>query len=112
MLRKMLRPGDVAVLDVLEDGPHTSREVWDLLHRRVWEAWAEEVGVEIEWGSESEPLGARLIAWNWARGRSYPYLSRQQVDYVLRKLERHGDVQRIAVPGHRGTLWLHREASD
>jgi hypothetical protein len=94
------------VLAVVSDGPKTCNEVSAILIAEAREAWANRHGYEIEWGSEHEPLGARLLAWGEAEENGCLYLIGHEVYPVLRRLERDGKVGRIQVEGHRPILWV------
>lgn len=95
---------DQAILDVL-DTPMSGKEISQTLRQRALEAWADEHGYDIEWGTDSEPLGARLLAISEARERgTYPGLGHEVYPRLL-YLERHGRVERIQLDGHRPMLW-------
>jgi hypothetical protein len=91
---------------VLGEGPATAKEIARKLRLEVWEAWAERHGYEgIEWETDREPLGARLLAFSEADKMGMPYLAGHQVYPRLVGLERRGDVRRIQIDGHRPMLW-------
>lgn len=99
-----LRPCDAAILEALADGPLSAREVADRIRLKAWAEWAERNGYEIEWETEAEPLGARLLASVEARGAGLK-LHGWEVQPRLCSLERRGEVQRIQLDGHRSMLW-------
>lgn len=94
---------DQAILDVL-DTPMSANEISEALRQQALDAWAAVHGYDIEWGTDAEPLGARLLALTEARERG-TYLSGFEVYPRLRYLERHGRVERIQIEGHRPMLW-------
>lgn len=95
---------DQAILDVL-DAPMSVKEISETLRQQALEAWAGEHGYDIEWGTDSEPIGARLLAISEARERgTYAGLG-YEVYERMRYLERHGRVERIQLEGHRPMLW-------
>jgi hypothetical protein len=101
---------DQRILAALEAlGPATAREIADRLRREVWEAWAERHGYDFEWGTDEEPLGARLLAVSGADAMGLPYLFGHQVYPRLLGLERRGEVERIQVEGRRPMLWRRAE---
>lgn len=96
---------DQRILAALEAGPATAKEIGEKLRREVWEAWADRHGYDFEWGSDQEPLGARLLARIEADEMGLPYLYAYDVYPRLRGLERRGQVGRIQIDGHRSILW-------
>lgn len=96
------------ILRVLGDGPLSAREISERMFEETWEAWAEERGIGglIEWRTEAEPLGVRLLAFCDARDRGLSPLHAWQTYSHLRRMERAELVQRIGLPGHRPQLWL------
>jgi hypothetical protein len=71
----------------------------------VWEAWADRHGYDLEWETDQEPFGARILAFSEADEMGLPYLFSHQVYPRLRRLERRGEVERIQVEGRRPMLW-------
>lgn len=100
---------DRLILDALQDGPKTANEISAVIRREILEAWAQEQGLEIEWGDEgrgpNEPVGARLCAISSARRRGFVYLPGYELQRRLPRMERRGLVERIQVEGHRPMLW-------
>ncbi len=95
------------VLRLLTDGPLSVREISERMFEETWEGWAEERGVGglIEWRSDAEPLGARLLAFCEAKDRGFPPCHSWQLRPHLQRMERAGLVERIGLPGHRPMLW-------
>lgn len=104
---------DQRILSTLVGGPLTANEIAYKLRREVWEAWADRHGYDgIEWETEREPLGARLLAFSEADEMGLPYLHSHEVYPRLRGLERRGEVARIQVEGRRPMLWQRVESPD
>jgi hypothetical protein len=95
---------DQAILRALEDGPLSTREIANRIFREAREAWSERHGYDFEWGTDEEPLGARLLASAEARESGLVLLA-HEVAPRLRALERRGDVARVQLEGHRPMLW-------
>jgi hypothetical protein len=102
-----LRPDDRAILDALADGPLSTREVSDRIVARVRDEWAEAHGYEIEWGTEREPFGARLLASSEAREAGLKLLT-FEIAPRLASLEKRGAVERIQIEGQRPMMWNRR----
>lgn len=97
---------DRRILGALEGGPLSANEIAHKLRLEVWEAWAERHGYgDIEWETDREPFGGRLLAFSEADEMGLPYLHSHQVYPRLVGLERRGDVERIQIPGRRPMLW-------
>lgn len=96
------------VLGSLADGPKSCSEIADVLRQEVWDTWADKNGLEIEWDTDREPVGARLLAWSTAADSGLVHLFRDQVYPVLRRLERKGLVSRLQIAGRRPMLWVDR----
>lgn len=100
---------DQKILEALRDGPKTANEIAAVLRREVLESWAEEQGLEIEWGDEgrgpSEPVGARLCAIASARRRGVVFVPGYELLTRLPRMEKRGLVERIQLEGHRPMLW-------
>jgi hypothetical protein len=96
---------DHRILGALEAGPLTANEIAYKLRREVWEAWADRHGYDLEWETDQEPFGARILAFSEADEMGLPYLFSHQVYPRLRRLERRGEVERIQVEGRRPMLW-------
>lgn len=92
--------GDQRVLALLDERPKTSAEITHLLRREVWQSWAEQEGIELEWDPEGMPTQGlvRLLAWSSAASRGLATLNREQVYARLLKLERQGLACRIQLP--------------
>jgi len=96
------------VLRLLADGPLSAGEISERMWHEIREEWAAENGVAglIEWGnSESEPLGARLLAASRARQSGSMPLHQWELRPHLIRMEKHGLVERIVIEGHRPMLW-------
>lgn len=96
------------VLRLLGDAPLSAGEISERMFEEVWEAWAERNGLggAIEWRSrESEPFGARLIAFSEAKAAGLAPLHSWQLLNHLYRMERDELVARIALDGHRPILW-------
>lgn len=93
------------ILGALADGPLSAREIAERLRDDLFEGWAERHGFEVAWGTDEEPLGARLLAIHEAAENGVPHLFAHQVYPRLRALELMEEVQRIQIPGHRPMLW-------
>lgn len=99
-----LSVADLAIVSCLERGPFSTREISDEILLIVKQAWADKHGYDIEWGSDSEPVGASLLACCEAREMGFK-LSPWQVGARLASLEKRGLVQRIQIKGRRPMLW-------
>lgn len=105
-----LRPCDAAILRVLVDGPLTAQEIADKIRREAWAAWSERHGYDFEWGTDEEPLGARLLAHGEARDAGLLLLG-YEIAPRLTQLERWGRVVRVQIAGSRPMLWQLRVVS-
>lgn len=97
---------DQRILGALEAGPASANEIARKLRLEVWAAWADRHGYgHVEWETDREPLGARLLAFYEADEMGLPYLHGHQVYPRLVRLERRGEVARIQIEGRRPMLW-------
>lgn len=96
--------GDKRILAALERGPQGVREIEHFLLVELLDAWADENGYQIEWGSKQEPFGARLLAFHTTDERGIVHLRADQIRGRLLKFERRGLVTRVSVTP-RKTLW-------
>lgn len=94
-------------LRLLADGPLSGREISERMFEETWEEWAESRGVGglIEWRTDQEPLGARLLAFCEAKDAGCEPLHAWQLYRHLVRMEKAGLVSRIQIPGHRPILW-------
>lgn len=93
------------ILEVLADGPLTANELSWRMHLRVLEGWAESEDLEVEWFTELEPFGARILAAKWGREQGMVFLHGFELHRPLASMERRGLVQRVQIPGARPMLW-------
>lgn len=102
-----LRSDDRAILDALSDGPLSTREISDRIFARIRDEWADRHGYEIEWETDREPVGARLLASGEARDAGLK-LHAYEIAPRLVSLEKRGAVERIQIAGRRPMLWSSR----
>lgn len=103
---------DMRILGALDAGPLTANEIAYKLRREVWEAWAERHGYDIEWETDQEPVGARLLAFSEADEMGLPYLYNYAVYPRLVALETRGQVGRIQIEGRKPILWQRTEVAE
>lgn len=96
------------VLDQLESGPKTSREISRATFIESWNAWADRNGVERS--DDPEPM-ARLLASVDAEKHGQLRLHPWEAYAVLRRLERKGSVHRLQLEGRKAILWSRSDAS-
>lgn len=99
-----LSVADVALLSALRSGPLSTREIGTRIHDHVLQSWAVEQGYEIEWKTDAEPVGARLLASCWGRELGIRW-NEWEIRPRLLRLERAGEIERIQIAGHRPMLW-------
>ncbi len=95
------------ILRVLADGPLSTREISQRMIQEMLDEWAERHGYAglFEWGSDDEPVGARLLAFSSANAEGRKALHPWELLPRLYRMERAGLVARIALDGHRPILW-------
>jgi hypothetical protein len=94
------------VLDALADGPKSSREISEATYHAARKAWAEENGFDFDPDNPDDchPV-VKILGWSTAFGRGLRPMHPWQVDAVLRRLEKRGEVERVQIAGHRPMLW-------
>ena len=102
-----LRPCDREILLALADGPRSAQEISDWIMAEAREEWSVQHGYDFEWGTDDEPVGARLLAHSEARKAGIKLLA-HEIYSRLRVLEKRGAVERIQIEGTRPMLWSRR----
>lgn len=105
MTGSLLQARESRILGALVDGPLSAKEIERKLRVELWNAWADKHGFEIEWDTEREPAGARILALHEADDLGLPHVAAGSAHSRLVALERKGKVERVQIPGHRPMLW-------
>jgi hypothetical protein len=113
MRREQSHAVDVRVFDATAE-PRTTGEIVMLLKHEVWNAWAEENDVELEYDERglAQPPLARLLAYSRSLREDPVKLNHAQVYNRLLKLEKLGVIRRLMMPSHsRSILWMRTEGA-